>query len=178
MTPPKLEVRLFVLPIVKVLAPSVVLPVLLNAPIVCEAPTLNVDPLATSTAASVPSAVTLLEFNVPVVIFTCVAVTRLVAAVANVTLPAPLLVMVRATVPSFNAPSVNNVLAAGVKVALPVKVVAPNVKAGVPLVALLPAARFNVLVPMLNVPKVCVMPALAAVALLELIVTLPPMVVL
>ena len=57
MTPANVDDRLLVLPIVKVLLPSVVLPELVNAPMVCEAPTLNVAPDATSTAASVPSAV-------------------------------------------------------------------------------------------------------------------------
>ena len=109
--------------------------------------------------------------------FIAVPSTRLAAAVARVMLPVPLFVMVRAVVPSFSAPNVNDVADAVLKVELPVKVVAPKVKPAVPLATFAPDANDNVLAPMLNVPSVCVMPA-PLVARLEVIVTLPPTVVL
>ena len=118
-----------------------------------------------------------MAFKLPVLIFTAVPSTKLVAAEARVMAPAPLLVMVRAVVPSFKAPSVSSVPDAGVNVALPVKVVAPKVNPAVPLETLAPEASDKVFAPMFNVPHVCVMPAPLA-ARLELIVTLPPTVVL
>ena len=136
-TPEKLDARLFVLPTVSANPEAMltiplfkVVPTLVNEPMVCEAPVmLRVAPSATSTAASEPSAVAVLEFKVPAVILMAVPSTKLVALAPKLRVPMPCLVIVRATLPSPTAPKVMLALVVS-KVGLPVSVVAPKTSVG------------------------------------------------
>jgi len=112
------------------LAPRVTEPVpeLFRAPIVWLAPIANVAPVEMVTFANDPSDEAAFEFNIPPVMPTAVPSTRLVAFVPMVRVPDPAFVIVRAIPPSFNAPNVRFAVV-GLKVALPVSVVAPNCKA-------------------------------------------------
>ena len=80
-----------------------------------------------------PSAVALFALSVPPVTLIAVPLTRLVAAVPSVVVPLFWKVIVRALAPSPRAPRVSRVPAARSNVALPLRVVAPNVMPAVPL---------------------------------------------
>ena len=114
--------------------------------------------------------------NVPLPLMVSVPAVLVFKPPDKVALPAP--ETVSALPVPVTLPSVNKVPLAGEKVeVVPVSVVAPKVRPAVPLLTFAPLLIVKVFVPMLKVPRVCVMPA-PLLAKSEVIVALPPTVVL